>query len=137
MAENPENYSYHRGLQSCILKNGDFIDGEGIDLPVLHVKLTDEQVNNVVELNDNILCIVDMRDIHALCVWLTSNVHLTWHVAWQTSTLLEMYDVLALQQPRCTAHRHIPLMFATGDAYTTRARKLLRSSIVKVGWLRL
>ena len=47
MAENPENYMYHRGLQSCILKNGDFIDGDGTDLPVLHVTLTDDQVSNV------------------------------------------------------------------------------------------
>merc|ERR1719201_170243 len=92
MAENPENYMYHRGLQSCILKNGDFIDGDGTDLPVLHATLTDDQ----------------------------------------TSTLLEMYDVLALQQPRCSAHRLIPLMFTTGDAYSSRAHKLLRSSITKV-----
>lgn len=44
MAENPENYDYHRGVQCCILKNGDYMDLKGTDLPVIHVKLTDEQV---------------------------------------------------------------------------------------------
>lgn len=42
---NPENYSFHRGLQCCILNRADLITGTGCSLPCDQLDLTSSQVN--------------------------------------------------------------------------------------------